>query len=811
MRAVSRPSLLLLAALGLVAVAGTRPALALTACTAADIVAQEAGCPGGTGTCSITHSYDIGDGCTLDFGSRIVSIGSGGNLKIGSGMMVLKAGKLTVGTGGAIEGIGNSAAPNDVGGYVQIQVTGDLTISNTSGATAGHIDVSGRSSGGTIIIDAGGSVSILGKLDAGMRIPAADGGTILVTAGLDITSTTLSTITAAGGNSSNGGGDVEFTAGRLIDLRTPAIDVSGSDGGNFCAEAGQSAVVSSVNATGEGDAGSGGSANIIAGTGVHLLSKLQIDGTAGTDGGGCGGFVCIEADFGNIDVDNNITAEGGPVDGPGGEIGLTAHGAINIAKAAQVSVRGNGTDGCGGEICIEADTSFSHLGTVDASGGAGGGCIDISASSDIDVQGTITALGRNFGAIGGSVSVEAGALSTRGSLAISGTIDAGGNSARCDYYYGCSAGGYVEAIGCNLTVSADGSITTVGMDGGQISLTARKAFSNSGTITSAHGPMSNCQGVACENGEVSLDYPPGGAVTLGNIAPPPTVAAVPPCTADHQVSCLLPCPTCGDHAVEFPEECDNNTGTPLSCDGCSAFCKLENCDDGLVCTADSCDPTLGCRSVPVTAPCTEPPTATPTITPTPTETATPSVTPTSTKTSTPTPTPTITPTPTETATPSITPTSTKTSTPTPTGSATVTVTATPTTTATATATRTATITRTATETATATPSPTASATASVTSTPIPSSTPTPTSTASPSPTASATPSSSASPSVSPTPPVLADANCDGRRSAADVTSVLLAIGAGNSGACGAADTNGDGHVDGVDLNQVIGELFSMAP
>src|SRR5262249_56916760 len=81
----------------------------------------------------------------------------------------------------------------------------------------------------------------------------------------------------------------------------------------------------------------------------------------------------------------------------------------------------------------------------------------------------------------------------------------------------------------------------------------------------------------------------GAATPTANDRPPPT------CTATGQTGCLLPCPVCGNGVVEFPETCDNNVGTPQSCDGCSAFCQVENCTDTNVCTTDSCDPTLGCR------------------------------------------------------------------------------------------------------------------------------------------------------------------------------------------------------------------------
>ena len=62
--------------------------------------------------------------------------------------------------------------------------------------------------------------------------------------------------------------------------------------------------------------------------------------------------------------------------------------------------------------------------------------------------------------------------------------------------------------------------------------------------------------------------------------------------------CLTPCPVCGNGVTEFPETCDDTTGTPESCDGCSVFCQLEDCDDGNPCTIDSCDPVTGASTCP---------------------------------------------------------------------------------------------------------------------------------------------------------------------------------------------------------------------
>jgi hypothetical protein len=117
-------------------------------------------------------------------------------------------------------------------------------------------------------------------------------------------------------------------------------------------------------------------------------------------------------------------------------------------------------------------------------------------------------------------------------------------------------------------------------------------------------------------------------IGFGLVSPEPQASRLDTCSVSGQQNCLVPCPLCGNGVVEFPETCDPNVGTPVNCNGCSAFCQVESCDDGLICTIDTCDPALGCHHAPAPTPCIEPPTATPTITLTPTVTATPTITPT---------------------------------------------------------------------------------------------------------------------------------------------------------------------------------------
>ncbi len=71
-----------------------------------------------------------------------------------------------------------------------------------------------------------------------------------------------------------------------------------------------------------------------------------------------------------------------------------------------------------------------------------------------------------------------------------------------------------------------------------------------------------------------------------------------------------------------------------------------------------------------------------------------------------------------------------------------------------------------------------------------------------SPTASATAAETVTPA-----PLYGDANCDGLRTAPDVTRLLQLVGTGGDSPCGLADANGDGHLDANDLAPTVASIF----
>jgi cysteine-rich repeat protein len=568
-----------------------RDARALSACNAAQIVSQDPGCPSGPpATCTITKTFVIGNGCTLDFGSRAVVISGSGTLATGSSVVTLKAASLTLAPGSWIDGRGNGAAPLNVGGTIVIQTTGAVDVQR-SGTSAGRIDVSADMSAGTMEIDAGGSITVSGRVLASNLSVAGAGGLLTFVAGGAVTFTAQSDVQAAGGSQSAGGGISVTSTGSRVEISSD-LDVSGGGGGTVSVDAHDDVVLAQVSGNANGDAGSGASISVRAGTTVQLTDSISAKGSTANDGsfGACGGSLDADATFGDVIVTGNITVEGASPDGTGGSITLSSVGGITVQSTAALSTHGNGTFSTGGDFSVDANLDATIAGPVDVSGGSSAGSIDLLAGRDLTVTGKIDASGRNAASLGGTVLIAGGFVGS-GTVSLMNTVDVGAGG--CDATGSCGDGGSIDVFGCNVSVASTASLLARAPIAGGITLTGREHITVAGlldaTATSA-GPSTP--------GTNTFQFPTGVApnVVAGAIIKPLAVnSPIPRCTAPGQTDCLDPCPTCGNGIVEYPEQCDDGGGTALSCDGCSAFCAFEACNVSGGCAIDSCDPLLGCR------------------------------------------------------------------------------------------------------------------------------------------------------------------------------------------------------------------------
>jgi cysteine-rich repeat protein len=575
-------------AVALAAFAGTARAATVTVCTAADVIAGDPSCPA-TGACNISQIVIINDGCTLDFGTRAVTLLGSGELRIRANTVTIKSGSFSVAPGGFVNLRGDQAPPNDNGGVVSFITSGAFLI-DRAGVGQGRIDASAIGVGGSVSIDAGTNITIRGRLQGDNLALGAVGGSLNLFAGGDIHIEPAAMVTATGGLQGVGGTVTLAAKGSVLVEDT--IDVRGGEAGVLFVDADGAVNLDRVIAFAGGDAGTGGTVIVSGGTSVQVNGSVAARGNSATDGsfGGDGGILDYTARFGDLTVNADMAAEGAAPDGIGGSILLQAVGSVVLGSNVPLSTRGNGGNGDGGDVTADAKFDVTIGGSIDVTGGLGGGSIDILAGRHATVSGALGAQGRENGGFGGAVFVVAGSEGQQGSLTVGGQIDAGGGG--CSTINGCGAGGGIDLFGCDITVTALGEVLARGPSGGAISLNVRELLTVNGPVkadfTSAQGAQ----------GAVAIQHPSrrSPVIAADQIAPPPDVAAVATCTGPGQFDCIDPCPACGNGVIEFPETCDQ-AGTPVGCDGCSTYCMVESCDDQNGCTTDSCAPTLGCRHV----------------------------------------------------------------------------------------------------------------------------------------------------------------------------------------------------------------------
>lgn len=799
-----------------VSVLAVEKAWAIPACTAADVIAQEVNC-GPTGNCVIAKVYEIpADApCVFDFSGRNVTLSSTARINVGSGDLTIRCANFTMSPGALIDGQGTATSGRSAnGGRVRIASSGAVDIQGATNNRS-RIDVSANTAAGVIQIEATGSVAINGRLVASNLRSTADGGAIVVIAGGNIASNSspITEIVATGGSQApKGGGAIDLEAGGNIALASnTVIDVRGSNGGTVDLSADGELTFGGANGNATSEGGSGATISLSAGRRVVVTGTILANGGGGAEVGGEGGSLSVETLLGNAEFQANVRLEGAAPDGDGGDIDIDANGDIRLSTGVTVSAKSNGSFGVGGTVALTAArdvlTSSQTATAFNVSGGGGGGGLDIVAGRHVVLNAPVDVSANAAGGSGGEVSITAGDGAV-GNVTVANTVNVSGGG--CSIDEGCGAGGTVDVEGCDITVSSTGRLNANAPgEAGSQRVTARKQLRVDGSVTAQKTLASG------SDGSISIFHPVSLAPILASnsVRPAPTMNPRPFCTAENSFEdCLVPCPVCGDRAVEFPERCDD--GNTANCDGCSSFCQIEDCPPAEFCAGNvACDVQLGCAicpDAPTPTPSSTPtPTNTPTITATPTVTATltatltrtPSVTPTSSRT--PTATSTLTPTPTATATapPSATASST------PTASATVTATQTATITPTVSHTPTPTNTLTPSLTATATPTPTGTPTASVTATFSPTSVPTATVTAS----ATASPTSSRSPTpthttlATPEPtatptegtPATCVGDCDGSNEVTIdelVQMVNIALGFADLERCQAGDADGNGEI-----------------
>lgn len=471
--------------------------------------------------CSVATRVTVTDGSVLAFGTRALVIETEGALDVGSGMMTITAGSLTVLGGAALQANGRGEA----GGRISVSadtiiIAGTISADGTDGGTValaathnlvsagpisangmpgvgGAVDLMGEtvsiagdvratglgdSLGGCVTVGADGNVDLVGSV----RVTGGDGGEIAVVAGLvggDLRIGPDAALNASGAGANGGsGGIIEISArgdgianGHLHldgDLLARAGSLQGGDGGCITVSAAGDIIGESTAAelnvnSGTPD-GFAGEITVVAAGNVELKTELLAQGTGSE---GAGGDVDVQAG-GDLLVDEIARISvAGP--GDGGSINLAANEGEVLIRSGSVDASGT-SGGDGGDIRISASGMQGRIvvaGTVLANGSTQGsapgrgGAIEISAGHTLILPGPPTPLGGRLhaqGGTGGTITMR----TMRGPLQLDGTVSAGGTITAISGS-DLTVGGGLDAAdnfrGGRIGLEASGAITIDGM------------------------------------------------------------------------------------------------------------------------------------------------------------------------------------------------------------------------------------------------------------------------------------------------------------------------------------------------------------
>lgn len=283
-----------------------------------DSAAGTAGQSGSAGSITIEAGGPVSVAGVLD-ASGSGEDSTGGSIEIVAGGNVTLARDLAFGASG----------PGSWGGTLAIDAGGGVTL---SGALLGP----GTGQGGEVAIVAGGDVALARKVDLGGGAPDGAGGALSIAADGDVT---LAQVVAGGGSGSDGscgdGGTVSVDAGGGISLVGPLTLPGGSDcsGGALAMVAGagfQQGSGASITATG---GWSGGELDVESG-GDTAIRNVDVSGRDG------GGLVDVLSTAGTIDVTGVVDATGTGTDGTPGAVSIQGcH--VSVASTARLLATGD--------------------------------------------------------------------------------------------------------------------------------------------------------------------------------------------------------------------------------------------------------------------------------------------------------------------------------------------------------------------------------------------------------------------------------------------------------------------------------------
>jgi len=563
------------------------PARAAVVCSATAL------CAAAVDPCDLSGTIDVGEGCTLDFGTRSVIIRGTMRAERSSGRFALKAGALTL-RGGSLQARGTLA---DFGGVIDVTLTGAFLMTSSGP----RVNVDGQAGGGTFYLSAG-------SIDVAAGAPAITAiGTTEEAAGGEITMISTGAVRIAGAFDVSGGlledGGIIDVAGASVLVEKP-LDASagGADGGSVSLSAEVGDVVMTSAATiliesGVADnwGGSGGTVS------VYAAGDATIDTITGRGASpdGNGGSVEIDVPNGDVQLFGPFSLQGNGLDSSGGDVTISVGGELLAADI--IDVRG-GSDGFGGDAFLDVGRRLTVPAGAEirASAGYRGGRITTSPSpAAVEIDGQLQARGSRGGTID---------LGPHCSMAVGGIIEASGTAG--------GFGGKTRLAASSMTIETTAKLLSLEC------LLAPNCGEN--RLVTKTTPMIAPGAVVLPLAVVELE--PAMTACCGNAQPDAGEACddgnlsyCDGCDAECAVEPTPVCPPSGSECTAVAcvpsRGCTTTPRTGLACtsdgnactdDVCQAGSCVHHeasCSDSIDCTIETCDALTGCASTPVDAAC----------------------------------------------------------------------------------------------------------------------------------------------------------------------------------------------------------------
>jgi hypothetical protein len=378
----------------LVALLAARRADALVSCANPDTLCRGNPC--------VTGNVEVQSPCVVDFGDRRLVIG--GALKVpNGGVLSLTAGSIDVRR--PILGRHSKQSQGD-GADITLTAARDVVV-------RWRIDASARKHAGAIHLQAGGNVQLLAPVRAGATglNPRASGGTVTIEAGGTITGVHRARLRVHGDTATPGGSAV-LKAGRGIHL-AGRITATGSTGGSIDLTTTAGAVFLEEPMDASAEAGDGGSVSIVAADGaVTLLDRVDVEGD------GHGGSIEI---IGGQSVATNAELRAGS------RVRASDGGAVVVSSNANVTVGdtvyADGKNGGRVTVVSQSETARVQAPLVLGGNRASGGTALLIGGKNIIVDSTVDADGFT---LGGTITIAATDVNLTSHTALYARGDTGG-------------------------------------------------------------------------------------------------------------------------------------------------------------------------------------------------------------------------------------------------------------------------------------------------------------------------------------------------------------------------------------------------